>query len=226
MYSVPLVDRSMKGYDIQAKKYLEYINEHRKNVEIAFRNLFFNPVRNLGESKIFELNFPWEKYINRLEEEIKNHDMSKYSDEEFYAYRAKFNQTEEEKYKYDNDEEYQKMVDEAFDIGWDHHFRFNYHHPKFWKFVEILSMDGFGIPLQVNYNFGSENKEIRDMTPIAICHMICDWEAMSIKFSGSTVDWYINKADQERRDMSENTRKLVKQIMEYLYDVELPDSVL
>ena len=87
-------------------------------------------------------------------------------------------------------------------------------------------MDGFGIPLQVNYNFGSENKEIRDMTPIAICHMICDWEAMSIKFSGSTVDWYINKADQERRDMSENTRKLVKQIMEYLYDVELPDSVL
>ena len=225
-YLGPLIDRNMKGYDVQAKKYLDYIDEHRKNVETAFRNLFSNPVISLADSKLFSIDKNWEKYVDRLEEDIKNHDLSKYTDEEFYAYRAKYNQTEEEKARYNNDQVYQQMVDEAIKDAWDHHYRNNYHHPMFWKCVEIIRLDEYGVPVEVNPNYGIVKQDPDDMTLIAILHMICDWEAMSIKFGGKTTDWYVNKAEDERKAMSENTRKLTKQILEYLYDVELPDSVL
>lgn len=220
-----LVNKNQKSYGEQANKYLEYINEHRNNVAIAYRNLFTNPARMLIDSGIKEVTENIEKILDRLNDDIELHDMSKYSDDEFYAYRQKFNMTESEKYEYDTNDWYQKMIDENFENAWKHHYCNNYHHPKFWKAVEIIRMDEYGVP--VEYIPNSYLKEdAQDMTVIAILHMICDWEAMSIKFGGKTTEWYINKAEQERKDMSENTRKLVKQILEYLYDTELPDSVL
>lgn len=216
--------RNMIG---KSREYMEYIDNHIKNVQQAFRNLFFNPVRCLADAKIEGITREnWDRFIERLEEEINNHDLTKYSDMEFYDYRQKYYPTENEKYEYENNEMYRKLVDERYEAAWQHHYYNNYHHPKFWKAIEIHNMDEFGVPIDYVPIYNQREVPL-DMTVIAILHMICDWEAMSIKFNSSTIDWYkSSKSDEERRDMSPNTRKIVKQILEYLYDVELSDELL
>ena len=55
--------------------------------------------------------------------------------------------------------------------------------------------------------------------------MICDWEAMSMKFDPNndlgTIAWYINEAEKEKSQMSAVTRKTVENVLELLYDTEI-----
>ena len=54
---------------------------------------------------------------------------------------------------------------------------------------------------------------IEDMTLDAIVEMICDWEAMSIKFNTSTVDWYKTKAIDEKKAMSDKSKEITEELL-------------
>ena len=95
----------------------------------------------------------------------------------------------------------------------------------------------------INYNIGYGNnkiddKKIKKASKIAqasefvekmpkkyIKQMICDWEAMSMKFGGSTVKWYNTMAKEERDDLNPNTRIKVKEILESIYNEKVLDEI-
>lgn len=210
----------------QEELYMEYIKEHINNVEKAYYNLLYGkdiilPIeyetKEIKEYSLAESN----RIILELRDIIKEHDDSKYSDDEFSAYRRKFFPTDKEKNEQDTD--ILKMVDEDFDNAWKHHYLNNCHHSKFYLYNKINERDGFGVPISW------ETSEIPLTLPqriemVSILHMICDWEAMSIKFGGNTIDWYINKAKDERSYMNPGTRKVVEQVLELIFNTKLPSS--
>ncbi|MCM1215902.1 MAG: DUF5662 family protein [Lachnospiraceae bacterium] len=177
---------------------LNYIKEHIANVQKAYYEYFYNKPRyidGIGEDE-------FRSYINSIKDAIENHDVSKFEDIEFYAYRREYNPTEFERKQMENDPDFKALIDEEYDKAWKHHFMNNDHHPKFWKVI-----DG---------EF-SENNPPKDMTLGAIIHMICDWEAMSMYYGSDTLDWYKNKAKEEKNDMSEKTRDIVEQLLEQIH---------
>ena len=171
------------------EEYLAYINEHCEFVKECFRELFLESEERLcGFSKPDALREAIEVVRDT---EIETHDHSKYSDEEFNAYRVKFFPT-----AYEKAHEIPELQKQNFDEAWEHHYLNNSHHTKYW-------WDANGIP--------------QDMELSAIVHMISDWAAMSKKFGGTVTDWYWNDAEKERREMSDNTRKTVEELLEILF---------
>lgn len=170
------------------QEYIDYINEHISNVKKAFE-MFFVPL--LDKENISD-KFSDEEFKNAIvicqKENIPYHDASKFEDEEFEPYRLNFHATNAEK---NLGEDYQKWVSEIFEEAWRHHYLNNSHHPLYWK--------------------NSETNEIADMSLEAIIEMICDWEAMSMKFKSDTIEWY-NKAE-EKSQMTENTKEIVEEIL-------------
>lgn len=171
----------------KAKEYYHYIDEHIMNVKEAFGRL-----KNKYQTQGIRHNkfFSEEDFVNALEylerEKIGTHDASKYSDDEFQAYRRYFYPTDEEKNS--STEEERMISEEEFKDAWHHHYTHNDHHPNFW-------VDNSGRPI---------NMELQ-----AIIHMLCDWEAMSIKFNGNTVEWY-KKAEEEKSYMTNTTKEIVE----------------
>ena len=51
------------------------------------------------------------------------------------------------------------------------------------------------------------------MTLRAIIEMICDWEAKSLKFKSNTLEWYTNDAEDEKAAMTDNTKKIVEELL-------------
>lgn len=96
-------------------EYRLYIDTHRKNVAKAWTEIQ-EKCGDIIKSKISTLQ------IALIDENIKNHDMSKYSDVEFDAYRKWFH--------YVDESEKDKA---AFDKAWKHHYENNLHHPNSWK---------------------------------------------------------------------------------------------
>ena len=195
-------NRLNKGYIDKCQEYLDYILEHINNVNIAYNSLYFNNLKPLSECKGIEEfeQDQLEKILEQLELEIQNHDKSKMTDIEFYPYRINHYPTDYEKEKMQNDSNYMAEVNSLYQEAWKHHYTNNSHHPKYW-----INDDG----------------SIRDMDIINILHMIADWEAMSIKYKSSTIDWYINKADDEKAAMSKETKRKVEILLNYLYDAEI-----
>lgn len=171
------------------KEYVDYINEHIDNVKKAYQKLFVdNSAYVINSSDDPEA---MKEAIENLYQFIKVHDYSKFSEEEFEPYRVKYFPTNEEK-NLDKD-----LIEKNFQEAWKHHYRENDHHPLFW-------CDDQGQPKE-------------DMSLVAILHMLCDWEAMSMKFKSSTYDWYYNDAKEERDEMTENTKKTVEKLLEILF---------
>lgn len=192
------------------QEYLNYIDEHRKNVVSAFIKEFltrdFIIPSDFGISKE-----EWDSAIRKVSEDILDHDKSKYEDDEFYAYRRKHNQTTLEKNETDPD--ILQKVDEEYEIAWEHHYKHNYHHPEFWRFVTI-EPDGTIIHQE-------ERLSIPTPMPLyAIIHMISDWQGMYYKFhtGDSCVDWYNADSKSERMSMNPATRELVAKILEFVFD--------
>ena len=178
---------------------MDYITEHRTNVIKAFNNLFAG--KTLSTYSISEQEF--DLAIRSIANDIKNHDESKYSDDEFYAYRQKFFPTDNELKMMQEDSAYALKIEEDFKIAWKHHFTTNDHHPKYWKVI--------------NGEFNEDN-EPTDMSLGAIIHAICDWEAMSMKFGGNTLDWFNTKADDEKSYMTERTLQIFTEILDLLFN--------
>jgi FAD/FMN-containing dehydrogenase len=177
------------------QEYHDYIVEHIANVQWAY-NYHFIPL--LDKVNISSL-IPDEELheaIRSIQEDVETHDASKFGDDEFDAYRAKYYQTAEEAQA---DEETQKLLTDKAEEAWIHHYTVNNHHPKFW--VDPIT------------------KEIKDMTLGAIIHMVCDWVAMGKKFGNDTRTWYENEADEEKKAMTDNTKKLLEEILYNIIDV-------
>lgn len=102
--------------DIKAKEqeYREYIDTHRANVAKAWEEVKFK-CNSVLKERMSLVQF------SLVESDIANHDLSKYSEEEFDAYRKWFHFVDEsEKDK------------AAFDKAWEHHYMNNPHHPNSW----------------------------------------------------------------------------------------------
>lgn len=176
---------------IKKQEYVNYIDDHVRNVQKAFRDYFIPFLTN--ENKFVSDVLSYEDFIeaiSNVSEQIKEHDASKYYDVEFDGYRAYFHPTIIEK---SMDDEYQKWIKEKFDESWKHHYENNCHHVQFW----------------VNF----ETNEISDMSLPAIIEMLCDWIGMSMHFKTSTREWYENKADTEKSLMTSNTKEIVEEIL-------------
>lgn len=201
-----------KEYASMCNKYMDYIAEHIANVEKSYYLLFEDgnklTLDGYTDEQIAEV-------LSVLKEDIKNHDSSKFSDEEFYAYRAFFNPTDKEK-ELMNDENYYKQAEDAFGDAWKHHYTHNPHHPLFWKWVDVKEYAN-GVPkIIVVREF---EKEPEDMTLVEILHMICDWNAMSIKFNSKVINWYLSDEGQKEKGiMSKNTVILLEQCLSILYN--------
>lgn len=91
---------------IKEKQYKKYIEEHRENVRTAFSEL------------TLKLDLDNELYIE-LFKRILEHDLTKYSEEEFDAYRKTF---------YPINQEEKDSAKEDFKKAWEHHWQNNDHH--------------------------------------------------------------------------------------------------
>lgn len=148
-----------KDIDECENNYYNYVNTHIENVQKAWNE----------EVSTIDDNFI-QKHIDELTEQIKHHDESKWSEDEFDAYRANYNPI--------NDQE--KIDNEAnFQAAWYHHFQNNPHHWQHW-----IDENGELKPL--------ENKDIVKMNYV---EMICDWQAMGYVFGDTAYQYYEQNKD-------------------------------
>lgn len=99
----------------KVKEYEEYIKEHIQNVRNSYND---------RKSKIQLVLGLSEGDMQELENRIKNHDNSKWSNDEFDAYRRHFHSVSD-KEKEDSEEDFKKALN--------HHYMVNDHHPEYWK---------------------------------------------------------------------------------------------
>lgn len=99
----------MSELRLKENEYKAYIKEHFNNVNSAFLKYGIMMCKRLFIT-------PGTLYVRVIK-----HDDSKYSSEEFEAYRQYF-------YPCSNE----KPDEEILNIGWKHHYKNNDHHPEYW----------------------------------------------------------------------------------------------
>ena len=104
----------LEGLTAAQSAYTDYVKSHIENVQKGYE--YFK--ENLPEY-IDDLEIPEEE----MDQQIKEHDKSKYSNEEFDAYAEHFNG----KNKGKSEEE-----DPEYAAAWKHHYTNNPHHPEYW----------------------------------------------------------------------------------------------
>lgn len=143
---------------INKRKYLKYIEKHLDNIEKAAWEMIECP-------KLNSLFMDEELCYNFLQR-IKNHDKSKYSEEEFNAYR---------KYYHPINPEEKESVKEDYAKAWEHHWKNNDHH---WQ------------ARQNKTSFDVNNDE--DVLPLL--ENVADWLAMGYEFGNRPYQYYeLNK---------------------------------
>ena len=139
-----------------SKLYDEYLEQHKANVRKAFSWI----EQNLPEV------LPQGETLKRLKENIKNHDASKTSKEEYDAY---------DKYFYGINRTYE--VVQAFRLAWLKHIHNNPHHWQHWILINDDPEEGI-MPMDIPEEY--------------IIEMVCDW--WSFSFSKGNLneifDWY------------------------------------
>lgn len=156
-------------------QYNEYLKEHISNVSKGFEWL------NNNIPEIIKLNIYNVDYINQF----KNHDLSKYYVEEYYAYDSYF---------YGGNRSYDCVNN--FNLAWLGHIHKNPHH---WQHWVLINDDEGTIALDMPYNY--------------IIEMICDWWSFSWK-SGNLYeifDWY--DTHKNAMIMSDKTKNTVESIL-------------
>ena len=162
--------------------YDNYLEEHIKNVKIAFEWMLIN-IPELF--KDYDSEYLGEVLLNKIDQ----HDKSKYSEEEYFAYCEYF---------YGSNKDTKETL-ENFNAAWLHHQHYNPHHWQHWL---LRQDDGETRALEMPYNH--------------LLEMICDWWAFSWKQGNlyEIFDWYeINKHKQVLHD---STKKTVEMILNKL----------
>ena len=166
----------IKRTNSRCDEYEDYLHVHISNVSKAWLQ-FLKPV-------IIEL---YPELVTIIEENLKVHDKSKYTEEEYSAYCNYFYPTKACPANKD-----------AFDLAWLHHQRENPHHWQYWVLIEDI---GHITPL--------------DMPVEYIVEMLCDWHSFSGTNPISTAyKWYTDNKHCMR--LSSKTIKLVEELLEYL----------
>lgn len=156
---------------IESKRdeYTQYINTHMENVKKAWAIFqkkcgFYLDMQLLGDISLL----------------IDKHDESKFSDEEFEAYRKYF-------YPITDAEKNDPKTKVAFDLAWGHHYRNNPHHWDYWYHGGIVN--------EMKYKY--------------VVEMVCDWLAMGMKEGSQQIDsWY--EDNKSKIVLSNENRKLVE----------------
>ena len=146
---------------LKEQEYLKYVREHISNIHSAYIKY--------GRTLSKKLNIS----LLELSGVVYQHDVSKFSDEEFDGYRQYFYPCSDE-----------TKNEELFNRAWEHHYSVNKHHPEFWVYAY--------------------NNEPEDMPNLYIAEMLLDWEAMSMKFGGTTYEYYMKNRD--KKPLSNNKR--------------------
>lgn len=148
-------------------EYLKYVLEHKKNVFKTCRK-------------------------NGLKLHALTHDLSKFLPSEFIPYANWFNGRHgvaiANKLTDVSDSVLNEhnMLKQKFEIAWQHHFEYNKHHWNHWC---------YDWSLYYNNDIKLEDCKLSEpeyMPGKYLMQMICDWEAMSIKFGGSAQSYYLN----------------------------------
>ena len=164
----------------KAGEYDKYIIEHQKNVLKAWYEFNTHIMDVMEELSVEDM----EKVFSN----IKYHDESKYSAEEFEPYRNWF-------YPVDGEEK-NKL---AYDRAWLHHQANNPHHWQYW----------------VNINDDGSMEAI-EMDEIYLAELICDWIGMSYKFHNNPYDFYNERKDGII--LAPLTRKKLETLLEMIKD--------
>lgn len=171
------------------EEYLEYIKDHILNVKRSFVNYMIPLLKKNNISSMIS-DEDLKAAIIKAAESVQHHDESKFGDDEFDGYRARWHPTQKEK---NGDQEYQDLIRAEYDKAWEHHYTVNGHHPLHWV--------------------DPTTKIAKDMTLDAIIEMLCDWEGMSLKFGTSTLSWYEKDAKDEKAAFSPNTKAIVEELL-------------
>lgn len=154
-----------KGDLIEEKTndYIDYIATHKANTEKAW-----DVIKTIDNPYI-------QNNLEVLDNNIKNHDQSKYDDEEFEWYRKKY-------YPVDDDEA-NEVMDKIQDIFWLHYSK-NPHHWEYWL-DENKELD------YTKHN----DEEIDNNVMIAYIEMLCDWASFGLKKDDprEVRSWYISE---------------------------------
>lgn len=156
--------------DAKETEYTEYVNKHIKTVQAIWQ--YIQP---------FLTGKYWleETFLGAVDLAIKEHDKSKFSNDEFHAYRQWFYPTELE------------LVDQYFRHSefmkaWNHHQNLNRHHWEYWVFIcDCDKTTALEMPLGY------------------ILEMLCDWTAMSLKNGNKPSDWFFS--NRFKMKLHENT---------------------
>ena len=142
---------------IKEYQYKKYIEEHKENIKKAFIELSTCP------------DLDWlitEDLSCKLFERIKIHDNSKYSAEEFDAYRW---------FYYPANKLEKAVGNYLFESAWKHHYENNDHH---WQCPK------------------RQIEEFTEEIELACLENICDWLAMGYKFNDRPIHYYNQHKDE------------------------------
>lgn len=150
------MDDLQKLIKIKEDEYKEYIDNHRSNVKHAWEKLKNNKntFEYIDKNKSIS---PIEHFLPLIDSCIENHDRSKYSKEEFNAYR---------KYFYPVSEDEKELAEKEFDEAWKHHYTWNMHHWDWWYHSGIENSMPFIFVIEMicdwmamSYHFNNSTKE-------------------------------------------------------------------
>lgn len=179
------------------EEYLDYLDQHITGVQRSCEEILIPALKEKDGSLSDE-------FIGELQEQMAEHDKSKYGEEEFEPYCNYFYPCEG--HKKDTD---------AFDIAWLHHQHENPHHHQHW----VLIRDG-------------GEKQPVDMPLNYIYEMLCDWHSFTLRNPKSTAKawWKDNKKDMVLSDTTikiiEDTIDLFENPLEKLETEKVDESVM
>lgn len=136
-------------------KYLRYIDNHRMNIDLAFDEMVQN--------QAMQEWFTWtEDFCCKLKERVLTHDISKYEDEEFNAYR---------RYYHPIDKFEKILAINDFNKAWEHHWKNNRHH---WQARQE----------------DPELEHLDEDTALDCLENVLDWMAMGYQFHDRPYQFY------------------------------------
>ena len=170
-----MVTEDLDGYQ---KEYEEYIIAHKERVSKMADWL----KENLPE--IFE-----DVDLEAFDEVIKEHDESKFSEEEFEPYAQKF---------YGPQDINGKPLDfvPGYDEAWTHHWTNNEHHPEHWLGEDMPKI----YILEMLCDWGSFSIDKSDLTEL-------------INY------YYSEAKDDEEKNLSDNTKTIIEEILDKIESV-------
>lgn len=171
-------------------EYYDYIVEHKKNVMVAF-NILMNVEASASINNTSLVNLSLNEAIT-LRKNILKHDLSKFSEDEFNAYRKSFFSTNEEEIDAMHMGISAKLMFELeFNSAWKHHYTWNPHHPEYWR--------------------------DSTMPKLAMIEMILDWSAMSIKFKDCPLKYFLKKKSELIEEFGNSINyEYIETILKYL----------